>query len=108
MHVEFKQHLLPDSPAAAGADGSAGDPSDRPKAKLLTSAKHWPRMEPMVLGFFKATLTLVRTVTEKSLTAFILKHLKHYLPFLVPFPKVGVTSRRFFASCFFGILFEST
>ena len=46
-------------------------------------------MGPLIVVFMKATLSLVKQATEMSLLAFIFKELEHYIPFLVPFPKVA-------------------
>ena len=49
----------------------------------------WRTVGPLIVVFMKATLSLVKQATEMSLLAFIFKELEHYIPFLVPFPKVA-------------------
>ena len=73
LHKEFKHHLV--------------DPTNPERPANKSSL--WGKLEAPLYSFFKATLGLMRSVTDMGLLAFVLKQLQRYCgALLVPFPKL--------------------
>ena len=53
----------------------------------MTKAPKWKALQPALHAFFQAVLHLLGSSTEPSLLLLVLQKLRHYVPFLVPFPK---------------------
>jgi len=102
IHIEFSHHLaaglaaataetavVAAAAAAAETVGVDGVSTAAAAAAVpLVKNPAWRKVEPMALAFFKATLTLLESITEPSLLAFVVKQLKHYTLLMAPFPKV--------------------
>jgi nucleolar complex protein 2 len=89
LHSEFAHHVPVGGSPAAGAGAGGGEGGSSGGEKLLAKHPKWKKLEPLALAFFKACLGLLGSVSEPSLLAFVLKQLRHYVPYMAPFPKVA-------------------
>uniref|UniRef100_A0A7S2G439 Nucleolar complex protein 2 homolog n=2 Tax=Octactis speculum TaxID=3111310 RepID=A0A7S2G439_9STRA len=86
FHAEFTHHLSPEP--EDGQEQSPEELTAHPERKL-TKVPMWKSLSSVVKSFLRATLTLVGQISEPSLLIFLLKHLKKYVPYMLPFPQIA-------------------